>query len=841
MKPFLLLFFCSLGTLFQPLYGYQLRGTVSDQKGNPIADVSIKIENSTYGVVSNLKGEYYLELQNGDYRIIYQKLGYLPKAVEVNINEAHQERHVVMSKAVIELDEVAITADSEDPAYAIIRSAIAQRKKFYRQLEHYSCSTYNKASMEREKEIEKVDSLNFEVISEVAKKRMEFMESLSTLYFKAPNTYKEVKHAYQDHTEKQRLDFGNRAEIGYTLGPGREDYGPPQYTGNQLLFYDKVTDGNFNFYQNLIDLPDLYDKPFISPLNSSTFLSYDFKLITTFREDENLIYKIELTPKRSAGPFFSGFIYIVDNIWSIKAVELNIPNNALNLYKSFKLLINYSQVSGSFWLPEREEFYYHTTVNGSKVLGHSLMLYSDYDVATELPKKLFDNALSVIEDSAENKGLDFWNSVRPITLKRDEVEFVKREDSVRNYYLSDGYKMEADSSYNELGILNFLVLGIGHRNSITGNEFRIDPLIAQPRIFAVGGYRHALGGNYTKTFKDKTRLKTRAEVNYGFLNKDIRGQGTVGYLYNPKKFAEIEVGGGSTYQMINNYESLAATFSRSNYVRAEHLSVGYKRELVNGLFFGTNLNYAVQKSLEGYNLASWSNQLFGGLNEPQPFEGYTKLVLETNITVRFKQQFYLRPNQKVITGSKYPQLRIQHRLGIPEILGSEVNFQSIEVRLFDDFNIGSMGVSKYDITIGTFINRKAKRFVDNKFLRGSDNYLYSNPLRSFQLLGRSINTDQPFLQAHYRHNFRGTIMNKVPGLNRLRLSTAVGASSLAELSNSFLHAETYVGLERPFRIGEQLFKIGVYYVTANSTHTNVAGQVKFGIDIYNGFTNSWSY
>lgn len=841
MKIKTLLVIGFLTCLINSTQGYQLRGTVSDSYGRPIPDVSIQLENSTYGVISNLKGQYYLELKDGDYQIIFHKLGYEPKAFDITIEGEHIDKHVVLKEAFIELQEVDINAEAEDPAYGIIRSAISVRKQFYRQLEHYSCSAYSKASMEREKEIQKVDSVNFEVKTEIDKKQMEFTESISTIYFKAPGTYKEVKHAHQDHTKKQRLSFGNSVELGVTLGPDIDEYAPPQQAENQLLFYTSVTDGDFNFYQNLVDLPKLFDRPFISPLSTSAFLTYNFKLITSFREDDRLIYKIEVQPKRKAGPVFSGYIYITDEIWSIKALELSIPSNALNIYQSFKLLINYTQVDGKYWLPEREEFYYHLKLQGNKVMGNSLVMYSKYDLTSEPPRKIFDNALSIVEDSAEGKGVEFWTSKRPITLRTHEKQFIKKQDSIRNYYASDAYKFKADSSYNEIGIMNFLFLGVGHRNSIKGNEYRFDPLIMQPRPFAVGGYRHALGGNYIKTFENKTALRTRAEVNYGFLNKDIRGRGSLGYLYNPKKFAEISVGGGSTYQMINTYESLAATFSRSNYVLAEHITVGYRRELVNGLAVKTSLEYAVQKSLDGYNLAGWSSQLFGDLNEPRAFEGYTKMVWETRFTIRFKQKYYMKPNQKVILGSTYPKLQIFHKLGIPNVLGSEVNFQSVEARLFDDFNIGLAGVSKYDIRIGTFLNRKAKRFIDDKLFRTADNYFYSNPLQSFQLLESRINTDRPFLQAHYRHNFKGFITNKIPGVNKLRLSTAAGASALAIERNNFFHFESYAGLERPFRVGKQLFKIGVYYVAANSTHSTTTGRVKFGIDFYNSFTNRWSY
>lgn len=820
----------------------QLRGTVSDSEGKPIASASVSIENSSYGVITNLKGEYFFELEPGTYRIAYKNLGYQEKIIEVKIDAKTIVKHIVLQESVYQLAPITIMADGEDPAYSIIREAIANKDKYYKQFDLVKAKVYSKASLEREKEIEKIDSISFKLTTSTSSKKMEFVESISTIYQKAPSQFKEVKHAFQDHTKSKEVDFGNSAQIGYTFSPTVETYGPPAFVANQLLFYDEVTDADFNFYQNLINLPTIYDKPFVSPISSTATLAYSYKLEASFTEDDELVHKIWVEPRRDAGPYFRGYIYIVDEKWCIKAVDFTIDKNALNTHRYFKLFINYYELENKYWVPNREEFFYNMQNGQMKIIGHSVAVYSEYEFEPELEKNFFNGALSIVEDSAENRGFEYWGTVRPITLKPEEIGFVKKQDSIRQYYSSEAYLQEADSSYNATKLIDFLVLGVGYRNSFKGYQFFFDPLIAQPRPFSVGGYRHSLGGSYAKTDK-KTRkaIKFRGEVNYGFLNKDIRGKGTLGYVFNPKKFSEIEIGAGSIYEMINTYESIASTFSRGNYALKEHVLVGYKQEIINGLFAHARLEWSDQQSLEDYQLADWSNTLFGELNQPEPFDRYTNLELDVKLTIRFKQRYFLKPNQKIIQGSKYPQLRVHYRWGIPNALGSMVNYHFLEFRVFDNFKIGSLGESKYNIYTGSFINSQPLRFTDNKFFRGSDRFFYSNPLHSFQLLGPSISTYQPYLQAHYIHHFNGTLFDKIPYINRLNLRTVVGGGSLLEYSNNFAHIESFVGIERPFRIGEQLFKFGVYYVTANSTHSDLNGQLKFGIDFYNGFTNSWNY
>ena len=831
-----LFFACSLGNLF----AYQLRGTISDENAHPIPGATIYLKNSTYGVATDIKGAYFMELENGTHTLVYRAVGYETQEISIKIQESDLVKHVILKESITELNTVVVTADGEDPAYPIMRKAIDNKKKYFRQFETSQCMAYVKASLQKEEETQSIDTSSFEIVTDVNTSNMEFIESKSMVYFKADRTYREVKFAYKDHTKQQRLDFGSNAQVSFTYSPLQEDYAPPQ-TGGKVLFYDEVTDADINFYQNLLSIPLINDKPFVSPLAASSMLTYNFKLITSFREDDLLVHKIEVTPKRPYGPYFSGTIYIVDELWCIKAVEFDIDKASLGPFISFRMIINYERVADGKWVPTREEFFYNSR-EGAELIGHSVAMYSDYVINPELDKSIFKAGLSTVTDDAEDKGLEYWQSSRPITLKPEEVKFLKGQDSIRAYYSSEAYMAEADSSYNETKIWDFLFTGVGYRNSFKGYQFSFAPLIAQPRPFAVGGYRHALSGNYSKTFKESRKsIGFRGQTSFGFLNNDIRGQGSLVYGYDPKRFGEVEIGGGSIYEMVNTYESIAATFSRSNYVLTEHISAGYKREIVNGLFVGANLRYSDQKSLEDYELADWSGALFGERNTPQPFERYTKLVLDTRVTIRFKQQYHTRPNRKIIVGSKYPQLRIRYKLGIPDVLGSDVSFQYFEVRVFDDFEIGSFGESKYNVYAGSFINPIGTRFVDYKFFRGSDRYFYSNPLYSFQLLGPSINTKEPFLQGHYIHHFNGTLLDKVPLINRLRLRTVVGASTLMELSNDFAHAEAYLGLERVFRIGLQQFKLGVYYVGAQSTHTDADATFKIGIDFYNSFTNSWSY
>ena len=97
------------------------------------------------------------------------------------------------------------------------------------------------------------------------------------------------------------------------------------------------------------------------------------------------------------------------------------------------------------------------------------------------------------------------------------------------------------------------------------------------------------------------------------------------------------------------------------------------------------------------------------------------------------------------------------------------------------------------------------------------------------------------MQATYLHRFNGTLMNKIPLLKKIKLQTVGGIGMLAMEDNSFKHIEVFAGIEKPFKMWKQLFKFGVYYVAADSNSSKLNGQIKFGIDMYNSWSKSWSY
>src|SRR5690606_26379055 len=82
MKKLLILFLA-----FSAATSAQIRGTVTDEQGNPLPFVSINIENTYRGTTTNDVGKYELATQTpGKYTLVFQYLGYKTKKVSADIN-----------------------------------------------------------------------------------------------------------------------------------------------------------------------------------------------------------------------------------------------------------------------------------------------------------------------------------------------------------------------------------------------------------------------------------------------------------------------------------------------------------------------------------------------------------------------------------------------------------------------------------------------------------------------------------------------------------------------------------------------------------------------------------
>lgn len=827
MNRYLLILFSLLGTSWAS--SQTVEGYITDAKG-PISYATVHVKGGSYGVVSNVKGFYIAHLAEGQHTLVFESLGYQPieKVVQVR-GEIRLDIRMTESEEV--LQTVVVDKDREDPAYAIIRKVMATTKSYNKGLETYQESMYLKASLEME-DLEHPDTTTPDLTT---RRNVNLIESISDVYFQRPNQFKEIKHAFRDNAEQRQQTVSFSVSVDEK---GRESV---EIT-NPFLYFTRIVDGDLNIHTDQLEVPKLAPTPILSPVGKHAMDKYAFRLLESFREDGVMIYRIKVIPKSPMNTV-EGELYIRDESFTVHALDLEFKRVKLHFFDRFQMVQDYGfDSTGRYSYIQRQEFYYDAALPKNRTaFGHTTVYFDQFQPNVTVSKKFMRSGDIIFDPDSYKREEDYWANLRPIGLKKLEAQFVHTQDSIKTFHESVEYLEMQDSIQNHMNIWGIVLTGIQHQNTKKGVKWYFYPLVAQISINTVDGYRHKLGGTFTKDWKNGKQLEYEGSLSYGILNKNVRGETNMRFMYDPFTFSRIRLKYTHVYTMINLNNSIRATFSPSNYADNIGYGIGYEREIFNGFLLKSYVDYNQFRPYKGKTVENfWEN--FPLFSKPQDFAPFEELVLSLDARISFRQRYELRPEKKVILGTKYPIVRVHYSKGIKPFLKSDVNYDLLNVRSDHDIWLSRMGISRFSVQAGRFINAREVRISSLRYFRGSDRYYFSNPLQTFQLIGPlSLATSKAYFQGHYAHHFNGAILGQMRFFRRIGLQTAVGSSVLLLEETGMTHIESFAGLERPFRLWGQLFRFGTYY-TAGANNINGASQgLKFGIDFYNGFSGNWQY
>ena len=128
-KNWLLFFVFLNGFIFSNLiYGQVggIKGTIYDENGDPLPFASIFVKESDQGAATNPDGYYELHLPSGRYLVYYQYLGYKTQSRTMDIEKEIVQVDIQFQVRDFVLSNLTFRAGEEDPAYSIMRKAIAK-------------------------------------------------------------------------------------------------------------------------------------------------------------------------------------------------------------------------------------------------------------------------------------------------------------------------------------------------------------------------------------------------------------------------------------------------------------------------------------------------------------------------------------------------------------------------------------------------------------------------------------------------------------------------------------------------------------------------------------------
>lgn len=755
-------------------YG-QISGSISDSKGEPLPFATVYVKGSSNGTTSNASGNYKLDVKPGEYELVFQYVGYRQRIEQVNVRNQPVKLDVVLLEQTVELGEVIVKADAEDPAYPIIRKAMEKRRYYRDQVPEYACDVYIKGNIKFLDAPEKFMGRELGNLGGTLDSNRQgiiyLAESQSKLYFQQPQTY-------------------------------REEMISSKVSGNDNGFgFNRASDMDFNLYENTSD----FSRQIVSPIANNAFSYYRYKLLGSFLdEDRRLIYKIEITPKRNEDPAYRGVIYIVDNLWNIQSTELLLLKGSINQpgLDSLQIKQVYVPVQQSIPLSESLQrpqdvwrlFTQHITFRAGvfafKLGGTFTGIYSNYDLKPNFKADFFGNEVFKVYEGANEKKPEFWDSIRPIPLTVEEsIDYVKK-DSLQEIRKSKPYLDSIDYKNNKFELAD-IVFGYSYNNSYKRHYLNINSPITTIQFNPVQGWNADLNATYRQELDEENIhwWTARGSASYGFSDKRLRASGAFSYRFNQKRQALLTVSGGSDAVQFNanrpiskSTNTLYSLFSKDNYMKIYDKAFGraaYQQELVNGVFFTTSIEYAQRSPLVNTTDFAWrsakeetyqSNNPLNPANDAPAFQQNEALTFTAGMRLRYKQKYVTYPNRKIIYGSDLPDLWIQYRKGVAAF-GSDVNYDLLTARIVkNDISLGVIGSLNFSVEGGTFLNKRNLQFMDFRHFNGNQTFIgnpdvYNN---SFLLLPYyKYSTSSDLVQAHLEHNFDGWILGKIPLLRKL--------------------------------------------------------------------------
>lgn len=158
---------------------------------------------------------------------------------------------------------------------------------------------------------------------------------------------------------------------------------------------------NLNFNDNYIN----FQRKLINPIGNNAFLYYNFYLEGSYFEGAQKFYKIKVIPKRKEEPVFFGNIYIADDYFTLKQVDLYTrgTNLGMELIDTFTVKQSFIKVDGfEKWMPLTQIISFNAGLLGLEFEGSFLGMYQDYKML-DVDEKIADKKVVVEFDKLAAK------------------------------------------------------------------------------------------------------------------------------------------------------------------------------------------------------------------------------------------------------------------------------------------------------------------------------------------------------------------------------------------------------------------------------------------------------
>jgi ribosomal protein L19 len=824
-----------------------IQGYIRDTDGNALEYATIYVQETGDGAVTNSEGFYQLRLEPGNYTIIFQYLGFQSKVEKVAIGGSWKELNMSLSPQSYRLKEVIVSGSDEDPAYTVMRKAIAKAEYHRNQIDRYEAQVYVKGSGRL---VKSPFFLRKRLAKEGIDSTIAFTsESVSIIEYERPNTFKErVISVYQQGEDN--------------------DSSPMQYV-------------NGSFYQ-----PEIAGA--VSPLSPKAFGFYRFKLEGYFEDRGYLVNKIRVKPRSRGDDVFDGYIYIVEDYWAIHSLELS----TYKLGIRFGINQVYTPIQEVAWMPVTAQFDVTGSIFGFGFEYNYLASLKDYDIelnpelptafevideklnkelakeieeirkekpkTAEINEKLsngeevtrkelrklmreyekeeqkqeeepevISNTTYTVDSNAYKQDSAFWSEIRPLPLTTYELKGYRTQDSLAQVerqkeeeaqirYDSTGRRIRRKRTlFDNLGFVFQESWKLGEKSRL-----RFDGPLHDVQFNPLEGFNSTMTLEYQQGFKN-SQFDLGVDGRYGFSWRRFNFRGYSELRTGDSDFRQTFTLEGGRYvdqfngkyripEFLNTFYALMHERNFIHLYEKEYVGFGWTKKWDATASARFRTEWANRRLFPDFTTTqTWFpkddrayNDNIPDMVETPPYPNREKaFTIAAGIEVRPWQKYRIRNGERQAINRSSPTFDLEYRRGIAGLGGSQTNYDLLDFTYKQEFNFTARGKLDVRLNAGMFLNNDYVGLADFKHFPGNEIIFTTiDPVASFRMAPfYEFSTQDKYVAGHLHYQFRKFLFTHIWEVQLLGIKENVFVNYLGTPSSQN-YMEVGYSIDNIFRV-----------------------------------------
>ena len=810
---FLLLLFSLFPVLLFAQQETIVMGKVQDKRTKEaLPYVSMGFKGIAGGVTSNFEGRFKISTTQKVDTLIVTYMGYKRYAIKV---KAHQTQTLLieLEEQTHEMNE-AVVKPGINPALRIVNSA-RKNKVFNTQenLEAYEYDSYSKLD------------LSLTNVSEDMKNNPVF-KPLQSLF----DTLNQMKNQDGKHIIPA-LVSETYSKYYFKKNPllTKELIEANRYSGIGIEKNSYITDlmggelHHYNLYGNYIRI---LNKDFVSPVADVAHTFYIYTLLDSTEERGIKTYKIQLNLRRKQDLGFEGFIWIEDSSYALTKADLSIGKESnVNFINKIKLQQEWVPTNAGPWITSRSRIIFdfaRINKSGSGMLAGFYNAYSNFVINQKRPNEFFDYPV-LTNDDAASKDTSYWEQKRSEPLTAVEKEMFLKVDSVNNLPIVRTY----------VDVIQTIVEGYKRIGKIDWG-----PYMNLISFNQVEGMRLRLGFKTNYNFNKKLVFNTY--LAYGINDKRFKYKLGVDYIIDSKMWTKLSLNYRDDYDLLGISNSPISSISSNGIFQffnffsgnarmnaTQELKIDYTHSFKNYFTCNFSFSNASFNPVGRFAFAYLADPEKGSVRD-NINDRFVNSTFGVEVRWAYREKMISRGHDRFrLEAPKAPVVVLSYQQGFKGIMGSDFNFNRVNLTVAQHLNTGILGTADWWIYGGKVFGTLPYPMLD--VARGNESFIYSD--YNYSLMNFYEFISDAYVHATYVQRFEGLLLNRIPWVKDLKwrnvmtVKAAYGQLSSANKNKMSLsdpngnpvlavhsfdkgpYVEMGYGFENIFRI----FSIGLYH------------------------------